>query len=232
MNPFLLAAVLIVAPAADQPATPTAVASMDELAGTLASELQTGTLLFSQGDCLAVKVFTRSSYTHVAGVVMKEGRPFVYDSQNGAGVRCLPLADWLEAQRPETIHVHQPKEAFAGERSDLFVAALDHEVGRPYAVKHHLTGKRCEGLHCAEFMTDALMAAKLIHANEPPRVSPASLRQGLLNTSLYEPTRTLQLVEPSPPTEKGDGWCSQLWIDTKVCTSNTCVKMRRWFRCR
>ena len=57
------------------------------MAQQLADEVQTGTLLFSQGDCLAVKVFSRSEYTHVATVVVEDKQPMVYESTNGVGVR-------------------------------------------------------------------------------------------------------------------------------------------------
>ena len=195
-------------------------------------ELKTGTLLFSRGDCLAVKIFTASPYTHVAGVVMKEGQPYVYDSMNGVGTRCLPLAEWIETQRPDTLHVYQPTEAFTPGRADLFVAQLEEDLGRPYAIKHHLTGKRCDGRHCSEYMTDALISAKLIKANRPPKVSPATLREGLVSNDLYAAGTTVSLKPPEPPAEKPTGWCSKLWIDTKVCTKNSCIQMRRWFLCR
>lgn len=232
MNSLLLTFALVACPetaAAEMPSD-----AMADVASQLAPELQTGSLLFTQGDCLAVKIFTRSHYTHVAAVVLKDGKPFIYDSTGGVGTRCLTLRDWLETQRPDQIHLYHPTEPFTVERSTQFQAALDERLGRPYAIKHHLTGKRCEGMHCSEYVTDGLIEANLIKAQAPPRVSPASLRKGLLNTELYEPARTIQLTaaEAEVPPEKGKGWCSQLWIDTKVCTANCGTKMRRLFLCR
>ena len=89
-----------------------------------------------------------------------------------------------------------------------------------------------EGMHCAEYATDALVDSHLIKVKNAPRVSPASLREALLRTELYKSTRFVQLVAEEAPIEKGDTWCSQLWIDTKVCTSTCCTKLRRWFLCR
>ena len=86
--------------------------SFDQLADSLSSRVQTGTLLFSKGDCLAVRIYTQSSYTHVAMIVMRNGEPLVYDSMNGIGARCLTLKNYLNTQRPATIHVFQPKTAF------------------------------------------------------------------------------------------------------------------------
>lgn len=229
MNALLL---LLALSGCDGEATKIEPSAAEAAVEAILPELQTGTLLFSRGDCLAVKVFTASPYTHVAGVVMKDGKPFVYDSMNGVGARCLPFAEWLEAQRPDTLHIDQPTEAFSAERAREFVHCLDENLGRPYAIKHHLTGKRADGLHCAEYMTDALCRAQLIKANRPSRVSPASLREGLLSTELYVAGTTVSLKPPKTAAEQPTGWCSKLWIDTKVCTKNCCVQMRRWFLCR
>jgi len=84
--------------------------TFDQLADSLASRVQTGTLLFSKGDCLAVRIYTQSAYTHVAMIVMRNGEPLVYDSMNGTGVRCLTLKNYLNTQRPATIHLFQPKQ--------------------------------------------------------------------------------------------------------------------------
>lgn len=202
------------------------------VAEALTPELQTGTLIFTKGDCIAVKVFTASPYTHVAGVVMKDGKPHVYDSTSGVGTRCLTFEDWLETQRPDSIHVFQPAEAFTPARAERFVALLEEDLDRPYSVKHHLTGRRCDGRHCAEYMTDALCSAKMIQAKSPPRVSPASLREGLLRADLYVAGSSYQLTRVEPIAEKGNGWCSQLWIDTKICTADCWAKVRRSCLCR
>jgi hypothetical protein len=229
MSPFVLALVLAAAPpeAIALPTnTPAAVAE------AMLPDLQTGTLIFTKGDCIAVKVFTVSPYTHVAGVVMKDGKPYVYDSTSGIGTRCLTFEDWLETQRPDSIYVFQPAETFTPARTEAFLASLDAQLDRPYSVKHHLTGRRCDGLHCAEYMTDALCAARLIQAKNPPRVSPASLREGLLRGDLYAETASYELPRVEPIAVKGNSWCSQMWIDTKICTANCWSKVRRTCLCR
>jgi hypothetical protein len=229
MNALLLTLVL----AAPEPAAVTLTTdSMSDVAEAINADLRTGTLLFCKGDCLAVKFFTRSPYTHVAAVVMKDGRPVVYDSMNGVGTRSMPLGDWLDTQRPAEIFVYSPIEAYSDERANLLRTALDERLGRPYGNKHHLTGKRAEGMHCSEYVTDALIDAKLIKANSPPRVSPASLREGLVNTELYAATKSLELIPPEPPAEVATGRCSQLWISTKTCTLKSCRKLKSWFCCQ
>ena len=224
--------VLLVAPvlAAAEPAA--TLSTTQQAAEVIAAESTTGTLLFCRGDCLAVKVFSGGPYTHVAAIVLQEGRAIVYDSMNGAGVRRQELAEFLESQNPDVIHLVQPAHALTDAECRAFVEHLDGEVGRPYGVAHHLTGGRATGLHCAEYVTDALMACNLIHANQPSRVSPASLAEGIIGDGLYAPAVTFALEEPARGTEKGRNWCHQLWIDTKVCTITCCTKMRRLFLCK
>ena len=206
--------------------------SLQAASASLAGQVQTGTLLFNRGDCLAIKVYTNSPYTHVAAVVIEDGRPMVYDSMNHVGVRRQTLEKYLASQRPDVIHVFQPRKAFSKQRTEVFRKALKQELGRPYAIKHHLTGRRADGLHCSEYVTDALQASRLLHANRPQKVSPASLVEGITNADLYMVGRMVQVKYPVPPVPQGGNWCQQLWIDTKVCTSRCCTKMGRWFLCR
>ena len=227
MHALLIAVTLAAAPVEVQ-----SFESVDAAAAAHPDEVQTGTLLFSKGDCLAIRVYTKSPYTHVAAVVVQDGTPYVYDSQNGVGVRRLALDEYLRLQRPERLHVDHPRASFSPEQAECFVAHLDEQLGRPYDVMHHLTGKRADGLHCSEYITDALMACQIIRANRPSRVSPASLREGIVNSSLYTEGRALEIQMPVAEIPEGDNWCEQLWIDTKVCTTRCCAKMQSWFLCR
>lgn len=213
-------------------AAPIEASSPEEAAGALGGRVQTGTLLFSEGDCLAVKVFTGSPYTHVGGVVVENGEAWVYDSQNGIGVRKLTLTDYLAATRPDELSVIHPGEAFSKDRADRFRSHLKEELGRPYAVKHHLTGRRCVGLHCAEYMTDGLTAAGLVTAKRPPRVSPASLRRGLVKHGLYVEGETLLVPDGEPGREPGRNWCDEMWLDTKDCYASCWSGFRRRVLCR
>ncbi|QDU37195.1 hypothetical protein Mal4_15040 [Maioricimonas rarisocia] len=225
MHALLLAAVLTGTGADPAPLPP-------QTAAEIAPTLQTGSLIFSKGDCLAVKVFTASPYTHVAVVVVEEGTPHVYDSMNGTGVRRLPLKEYLATQAPTVIHVYHPRKRLTREQEEQLRAHLQSRIGTPYAIRHHLSGKRADGLHCAEYATDALMSAGLIHAHRPPKVSPASLAEGVTIHHIYDDGRTIELEVESVPPPKGSNWCHQLWIDTKVCTSNCCSKLSSWFLCR
>ncbi|MCA9068121.1 MAG: hypothetical protein KDA84_04325 [Planctomycetaceae bacterium] len=213
----------------------TPVQSTCESAPSAAQEIQeyaqTGTLIFSQGDCLAVRMFTRSPYTHVATVVMEEGKPYVYDSMNGVGVRKLPLEKYCDSECPNTMHVYRPTNRFSKRRCELFVEHLKSELGRPYGVKHHVTGNRAEGIHCAEYMMDAFAACRLMKAEQPSKVSPDSLRKGVEQAKLYDKVLVVKVVKPTQ-TETGDNWCEQMWIDTKVCTVQCWSKLGRWFLCK
>src|SRR5437016_1545437 len=85
----------------------------DAAVAAMAAELQTGSLIVSRGDCLAVKVYTVSPYTHVAAVVIRRGDPYVYDSTNGSGVRCQTLANYLASQCPAVVHLFHPRAPFS-----------------------------------------------------------------------------------------------------------------------
>jgi hypothetical protein len=195
---------------------------------------QTGSLIFSDGDCLAVKVFSKSRFTHVGAVVKENGRTMVYDSMNGSGVRQTELADYLRLQTPSEIQVLHPATSLTDDEVGVFVAHLKSQLGREYGIKHHLTGKRAKGVHCAEYCTDALLAANRIAVNEPPRVSPGSLYDGLTEHKLYVDGGRFELRESTsatpPPAE--ESWCGWAWRESWDCTVGCCRQMSRWFLCR
>ena len=206
--------------------------SLPQAASAIASTLQTGSLLFSSGDCLAVRIYTASPYTHVATVVVTDsGERWVYDTTNGVGVRRLPLADYLAMQAPAVIHVHHPTRSLSAEQRRAYVTYLDSQLGRPYAVQHHLTGQRRDGLHCSEYVTDALMAIELLHARQPARVSPASLQTGITQHDVYTAGESIRLQRPAPPPPQGETACEQIWLDTKSCCRDCCRQLRGWFCC-
>ncbi len=206
--------------------------STRQAAEVLQDELQNGSLIFSQGDCLAVRVFTQSPYTHVAVAVHANAEGIVvYDSTNGIGVRRLALEDYLASQTPGIVEVHNPGAPLTESQVHELTAYLDSQLGRPYAIRHHLTGERCEGLHCAEYATDALMAINLIRANRPPKVSPSSLREGVTLHRVYTAACEFEIKPPEAVVPEGDNVCSRLWIDTKVCCRNCWRQMRAWVLC-
>lgn len=196
------------------------------------NEAQTGSLIVSRGDCLAIKIYSASRYTHVAAVVMRDDEAFVYDATGGAGVRKLPLCEYLAAQNDATLYLFHPRRPFSEKCSLSFEQHLERQLGRPYAIKHHLTGERAAGLHCAEYVTDALMAAELLRATQPSRVSPAALVEGTLKAGIYNQATTLRLV-PEPVTRsESTSWCAQIWFDTKQCTQTCYRKLRGWVCCK
>ncbi|MCA9109853.1 MAG: hypothetical protein KDA52_07910 [Planctomycetaceae bacterium] len=212
--------------------TPEATTELRQSAEELAPQLQTGSLLFSEGDCLAIRVYTASSYTHVAIVVIEQGQPFVYDSMNGAGVRKQSLTSYLIGQCPDELHVYHPARPFTEEQGRGLARYLDSQLGRSYSVHHHLTGQRADGVHCAEYVTEALMSIELLHADRPWKVSPASLQTGITTAGIYESTCIANL-EPTPtPTLQGSGRCHQMWLDTKQCLGQCCHQLSGWFLCR
>lgn len=230
MHALLIAVALAADPAAVA-TPPTVYTAASTAADALSHSLTTGTLLFSRGDCLAVKAFTGSPYTHVAAVVVSDGT-WVYDSQNGVGVRRLSLVAYLDATRPDDLLLLHPRMPFDPDRADRFVARLNADLGRPYGIAHHLTGRRAEGVHCAEYLTDALSDASLIVAQHPSNVSPASLLSGLRRHDLYAPGGMVAVLVPKPERAPGRTWCHELWLDTKDCYAGCWSGFRRCVLCR
>lgn len=202
----------------------------EEATDHLKPALQTGTLIFSQGDCLAIRAYTLSPYTHVGAVVLRHGEPMIYDAQGGVGVRCLSLDRYMAIQGTARLCILQPNEDFSAERAEQFERHLNKELGRPYSVKQHVTGSRVAGVHCAEYMTEALMSCHMVNAKNPARVSPASLREGLLEGELYTADAVVQLELPKAP--PAASWCSRWWQCTKDCSWFCCRKMRGWVFCQ
>ncbi|MFN0052543.1 MAG: YiiX/YebB-like N1pC/P60 family cysteine hydrolase [Planctomycetales bacterium] len=203
-----------------------------DAAESLAADLPTGSLIFSKGDCLAVKVLSASPYTHVGTVVQRGGRHEVYDSTGGTGVRKLSLSAYLASQGDADLYVFTPDKPWTREQRERFERHLESQLGRPYAITHHFSGERCEGLHCAEYATDALIAGNVLQARKPPRVSPASLRQGIEQSELYRQRATVHLTPeaPSPPADAGR--CGRWWFSTKECTRTCYRKLKGWFCCK
>ena len=208
------------------------VASIQEAASELSPKLQTGTLLVSQGDCLAVRIYTQSRFTHVAAVVLRNGRPFVYDAGNGVGVRCQTLENYLRTQSPDELHVFQPNRPLKADRKKQFEGWLDGQLGRPYAVSHHLSGERGDGVHCAEYISEALGKCGVISVKNPVRVSPASLVKGITTHNVYAQSETFHVVAPVPEPVPPSTWYGHAWQSTKVCTATCMSKFRRCVLCQ
>jgi hypothetical protein len=227
MHQFLLAVVLASGNAGGDVNSDSAA-----LAAAMAPDLQTGTLLFSKGDCLAIKVSAGGPYTHVAAIIVQDDGPVVYDSMNGVGVRRLSLAEYLATQAPDEIDLLQPCRQFTAQEALVFAAALEQRVGAPYSVLHYIMGGRAKaGVHCSEYVTDALESIELIDVERPPRVSPSHLHKDLVDGRSYAGASSVHFPLHPEPVE-ADGWCAQLWLDTMHCCSSCCDQLSAWFLCR
>lgn len=227
MNSALIALILATAPA-ELPDNP-----QSQAICTIQETAQTGSLIFSKGDCLAVRVYTNSPYTHVATIVRQPNGPsMVYDSMNGAGVRKLPLEEYLATQSPDEVQIFHPKRKFNTAEEEEFVDHLESQLGKPYSVKHHLTGKRCDGLHCAEYVTDALAEIDWLKVKNSPRVSPASLAAGITLHDVYFAGSKVEVPAILEPIPEPTGRCARMWLDTKVCVNRCGRQVSRWFLCR
>src|SRR5262245_49149010 len=102
--------IILTAVLAAGPAPVVAEVSAAEALARLSDELQTGSLLVSRGDCLAVKIYSASALTHVAAVVVKDKKMLVYDATGGAGVRKQLLSDYIQGLRDARVHPFHPIE--------------------------------------------------------------------------------------------------------------------------
>jgi hypothetical protein len=229
MSWLLIVALAGAAP--DTSAGNTAVGSLQEATKLLRPQVQTGTLLVSEGDCLAVQAYTQSPYTHVGAVVMRNGQPFVYDACKSSGVRCSTLANYLKTQIDHEVHVLQPRKAFSEGGAGEFARRLDSQLGRPYSVRHHLTGELVDGVHCAEYVTDALASCRVVKVQNAANVSPVSLVVGVTRAKVYSPLQTIRIVREVTPEPRAASWYGRLWQDTKSCTANCYRQTRAWFVC-
>lgn len=206
--------------------------TVPQVESQLKTELQDGSLIMHQGDCLAVKVFTASPFTHVGMAIHDDEVGWlIYDSANGSGVRKSALTEYLHECAPNCITVLHPNQRYEAEQLAILRLALEEQIGRPYGIRHHVTGSRAKGVHCAEYMTDTLIAVDLITAEKPSRVSPKSLRQGLLESDLYAESSEIELIEDVIPLLPAETWCGQMWQDTKSCVSGCYTSCRRSIFC-
>lgn len=227
MNTAIVALLIATAPTEIPPEALTA--AVTEITETS----QTGSLMFSKGDCLAVRAYTNSPYTHVATIVYEDPQsPVVYDSMNGPGVRKLPLRDYLETQSPDEVQLFHPCRPFATDEQTCYRDYLESELGRPYSVKHHITGKRAKGVHCAEYVTDALEKIDWLKVDNPPRVSPASLVDGIIEHDIYSSGSKILIPVKLEPIPEPEGFGARLWLDTKICMKRSCGQLSRWFLCQ
>lgn len=211
---------------------PTATLRLPAAVEAIQNECVTGSLLFSEGDCLAVRAYTGSRYTHVAIIVIDDDRCWVYDSMNGIGVRKLPLADYLAVQAPDEVSLLHPRREMSDDEVVLFRAALESQLGRSYSVGHFVTGKEDEGIHCSEYITQCLISIDWLRARNPARVSPASLRDGVLLHHVYDEGSLLAIPPQLEPLPEHDSWCARMWQETTICVGGGCRQLSRWFLCR
>ncbi len=195
----------------------------------LAPHLETGTLLVSRGDCLAVKVFTDSQFTHVGSVVMGDSGPLVYDTVLATGARRLTLEEYLAALGRGNVQLLHPRRPFGAAETASYRRYLESQLGRPYSLTQYVKGETESGMHCSEYAVSALVAADRAATRNATRVSPGSLAEGVLEAQLYHTGLHFTLAEPPPPV--GRNLCEQWWLDTKACCTQSCAQLRRWVFC-
>lgn len=200
----------------------------EPLVAPFLQDLQPGSLILHAGDCLAVKLYTLSSVTHVGLLLPGEaGNWIVYDSANGTGVRKTELQTYLKTCAPDKVTFFHPEREMTAAQQTRLKAALEEELGRPYGISHFVSGNAAEGMHCSEYVTRSLMKIDWLHANRPARVSPASLVQGIEEGQLYRAGDCLKIVQTEIPAPPLGRWYTRMWDSSKKTTA---VTYRKWNR--
>lgn len=205
-------------------------------AAYLSPGVSTGTMLFSQGNCLAVRWSSGSRFTHVGMAIRSEdGKISVIDAMNGVGVREQPFRDYLAEIGDAELHVCPPAEPLTPAQASRFTGLLRSELGKPYTVRQYVTGSRTSGTHCAELAIKACDAAGILTAENPARVSPGSLHTGAIKTGVFTCYATIRMFDM--PTETTDdqapcGWLGRTWTATKSCTVAGYRKCTGWLFCK
>lgn len=194
------------------------VSNLDRFVAELTPQLQTGTLFFSQGKSVVVRLVGRSRFTHVAAVVVRPEGVCVYDAMRTVGVRRLSLRDHLAVQAGDAFEICQPTATLSPEQALALQCSLERRVGTEYAYSQYLTGCRSTGVHCSEYITDGLIEADVLSAERPPRVTPASLRQAVLSYELYASQAAFRLLQPPVADAPQKSCLSGLW--GKTCWAN------------
>lgn len=158
------------------------------------AEVPDGTVLFVENSSFLVESVTAFETTHVA--IILDGK--VYQAEPPK-VRTYTIAEYFgliakdngKSQKCKTIFC-QPKNAYKQEQIAAMRVFLEAEVGRRYSVKGYLKGNESDGTHCAQLVTEALVAADKVTADKPWMVSPGALR---LSVEKFCYTKGCYLVE-------------------------------------
>jgi uncharacterized protein YycO len=119
-------------------------------ATSAAEALRDGDIIFHtsrSAQSLAIQRATRSPYSHVGVIILRDGKPFVYEAI--ATVRYTPLDKWTARGDQGRYVVKRLKAALTGEQSRKLRAAAVRYEGRPYDLYFEWSDER---IYCSELV--------------------------------------------------------------------------------
>jgi uncharacterized protein YycO len=112
--------------------------------------LRDGDLIFQtsrSGQSLAIQRATHSRWSHMGLVVMRGGKPFVFEAS--ATVRYTPLAAWATRGANGAYTVKRLKRSLTTAQARKLRASADRYAGRPYDLYFEWTDER---IYCSELV--------------------------------------------------------------------------------
>lgn len=195
-----------------------------------------GTILVLENSNPIVEAYTDSEVTHVAMVLQDAGQAYVYEAAPKV-VRRLPLGDYLaelsqfnDGRRKSNqlrVRLYEPNrpysEAEIAELKDFF----ESQLGRRYSVKGIVRKRQGDGIHCAQLVSNALVASGRYDIDQSYAVSPGELVGKI--TDHHKAPAAVEL----PPHVKAGSWCQRSrnwWSGVFTWCSWACVET--WTFCR
>jgi len=115
-----------------------------------ASPLRDGDLIFQtsrSGQSLAIQRATHSPWSHLGVVLMRDGKPYVFEAS--ATVRYTPLAAWAARGEGGAYSVRRLKQPLTTSQTAKLRAAAGKYAGRPYDLYFEWSDDR---IYCSELV--------------------------------------------------------------------------------
>ena len=161
-------------------------------------EIRDGSLLLASGGHAAVRIYTRSPYSHVAIIFRERGRYWVYEANPDHGVRRIPLDVLLRTDQGDRVKLwlSQPRRKLSQDQVRRMHAYAKSQLGRPYSIQSLIPGRLAEGVHCSELVSRILSVGGIRVGNHHSSVMPVEIVNALVGR-LYSPLTELPISTTS-----------------------------------
>ena len=174
--------------------------------------LPDATVIYLENSNAIVERYTGSEISHVALAVNDGVTTWVYEA-TPREVRRLSWSSYVDElarlndgrRRPIKAFVMKPKRLLTQDQRERLVSYLDSQIGRRYSVKSYVRHMPSDGIHCAEYVANALMSANQLNADRSYRLNPAALVGQLRGD--YQTASAVSV----PDYEPQGSWCERSW---------------------